>query len=59
MESHPKDNANYGWIQHMIHHLAPNGKLGIVLSNGSLSSTTSGEGKIEKILLKMILLKAL
>ena len=48
----PKGNANYGWIQHMIHHLAPNGKLGIVLANGSLSSTTSGEGKIRENIIK-------
>ncbi|MDR2830480.1 MAG: type I restriction-modification system subunit M [Methanobrevibacter sp.] len=48
----PKGNANYAWIQHMIHHLAPNGKLGIVLANGSLSSTTSGEGKIRENIIK-------
>ena len=48
----PKGNANYGWIQHMIHHLAPNGKIGIVLANGSLSSTTSGEGKIRENIIK-------
>lgn len=48
----PKGNANYGWIQHMIHHLAPNGKLGVVLANGSLSSTTSGEGKIRENIIK-------
>lgn len=44
----PNGNANYGWIQHMIHHLSPNGKLGLVLANGSLSSNTSGEGEIRK-----------
>ena len=48
----PKGNANYAWIQHMIYHLAPNGKLGIVLANGSLSSTTSGEGKIRENIIK-------
>ena len=40
----PASNANYAWMQHMIHHLAPNGKLGLVLANGSLSSQASGEG---------------
>ena len=44
----PKGNANYAWIQHMIHHLAPNGKIGLVLANGALSSQSSGEGEIRK-----------
>ena len=44
----PVGNANYAWIQHMIHHLAPNGKIGLVLANGALSSQTSGEGEIRK-----------
>lgn len=44
----PAKNANYAWIQHMIHHLAPNGKIGLVLANGALSSQTSGEGDIRK-----------
>lgn len=44
----PKGNANYAWIQHMIHHLAPDGKIGLVLANGSLSTQTSGEGAIRK-----------
>lgn len=44
----PAGNANYAWIQHMIYHLAPNGKIGLVLANGSLSSQTSGEGEIRK-----------
>lgn len=44
-------NANYAWVQHFIHHLAPNGTAGFVLANGALSSNTSGEGDIrEKIL---------
>lgn len=41
----PKGNANYGWIQHMIHHLALNGIAGFVLANGSMSSNQSGEGR--------------
>ena len=44
----PAGNANYAWIQHMIHHLAPNGKIGLVLANGALSTQTSGEGNIRK-----------
>lgn len=44
----PAGNANFAWIQHMIHHLSPTGKMGIVLANGSLSSQTSGEGEIRK-----------
>ena len=44
----PSANANYAWMQHMIHHLAPGGKLGLVLANGSLSSQASGEGDIRK-----------
>ena len=44
----PEGNANFAWIQHMIHHLAPNGKIGLVLANGALSSQTSGEGEIRK-----------
>ena len=44
----PAGNANFAWMQHMIHHLSPNGKIGLVLANGALSSTTSGEGEIRK-----------
>lgn len=44
----PSGNANYAWIQHMIHHLAPTGKIGLVLANGALSTQTSGEGEIRK-----------
>ena len=44
----PKSNANYAWIQHMIHHLAPGGKIGLVLANGALSTQSGGEGEIRK-----------
>lgn len=44
----PTGNANFGWVQHFLYHLAPNGKAGFVLSNGSLSSNTGGEGDIRK-----------
>ena len=48
----PNGNANFAWIQHMIHHLSPKGKVGLVLANGSLSSQTGGEGEIRKNLLE-------
>ena len=41
-------NANFAWVQHMIHHLAPTGYAGFVLANGSMSSNQSGEGEIRK-----------
>ncbi|MGL4483365.1 MAG: N-6 DNA methylase [Anaerovoracaceae bacterium] len=44
----PSGNANYAWMQHMIHHLAPEGKIGLVLANGSLASQSGGEGEIRK-----------
>ena len=44
----PVGNANYAWIQHFIHHLAPNGIAGFVLANGSMSSNQSGEGEIRR-----------
>jgi len=48
----PANNGNYAWIQHFVHHLAPNGVAGFVLANGSLSSKTSGEGEIRKNLVE-------
>ena len=44
----PKGNANFAWVQHFIHHLAPTGTAGFVLANGSMSSSQSGEGEIRK-----------
>ncbi len=44
----PASNANFAWVQHFIHHLAPTGMAGFVLANGSMSSTQSGEGEIRK-----------
>lgn len=44
----PAGNANFAWLQHMIHHLAKNGRIGMVLANGSLSSQSGGEGEIRK-----------
>ena len=48
----PKANANFAWVQHFIHHLAPNGMAGFVLANGSMSSNQSGEGEIRKALIE-------
>lgn len=47
----PEGNANYAWLSHMAHHLAPNGVAGIILANGSLSSNTSNEGVIRSNLI--------
>ncbi|MBA3037370.1 MAG: SAM-dependent DNA methyltransferase [Desulfobacterium sp.] len=44
----PASNANFAWVQHFIHHLAPKGLAGFVLANGSMSSNQSGEGEIRK-----------
>ena len=44
----PAGNANFAWLQHMIFHLAPAGRIGMVLANGSLSSQSGGEGEIRK-----------
>jgi type I restriction enzyme M protein len=48
----PAGNANYAWVQHMVHHLAPAGIAGFVLANGSMSSNQSGEGEIRKNLIE-------
>lgn len=44
----PVGNANFAWLQHMLHHLSTKGTIGLVLANGSMSSNTSGEGDIRK-----------
>ena len=48
----PVGNANYAWLQHIYHHLAPKGTAGVVLANGSMSSNQSGEGDIRKAMLQ-------
>jgi type I restriction enzyme M protein len=48
----PAGNANYAWVQHFIHHLAPTGLAGFVLANGSMSSNQSGEGDIRKAIIE-------
>ncbi len=48
----PKGNANFAWVQHIVHHLAPRGTAGFVLANGSMSSAQSGEGEIRRNLIE-------
>jgi type I restriction enzyme M protein len=48
----PKGNANFAWVQHFLHHLAPQGLAGFVLANGSMSSNQSGEGEIRRALIE-------
>jgi len=48
----PAANANYAWVQHFLHHLAPTGLAGFVLANGSMSSNQSGEGDIRKAIIE-------
>src|SRR5215468_9192095 len=48
----PAGNANFAWVQHIVHHLAPAGVAGFVLANGSMSSNQSGEGEIRKNLIE-------
>jgi type I restriction enzyme M protein len=48
----PQGNANYAWLQHMLYHLKPNGRAGIVLANGSMSSSQNSEGDIRKAMVE-------
>ncbi|VUZ85423.1 XRE family transcriptional regulator [Candidatus Methylomirabilis lanthanidiphila] len=48
----PTGNANFAWVQHIVHHLAPAGVAGFVLANGSMSSNQSGEGEIRRSLIE-------
>lgn len=48
----PAGNANFAWLQHMLHHLAPDGSQALLLANGSMSSTTNNEGEIRKALIE-------
>ena len=48
----PVGNANYAWLQHIHHHLAPNGTAGVVLANGSMSSAQAGEGDIRRAMVE-------
>ena len=55
----PSGNANFAWLQHMLYHLAPNGSMGLLLANGSMSSNTSGEGDIRKALIENDLIECM
>ncbi|EKO5169692.1 type I restriction-modification system subunit M [Vibrio vulnificus] len=55
----PQGNANYGWIQHMLHHLNDNGSMGLLLANGSMSSNTNNEGEIRKALIEADLVECM
>ena len=48
----PSGNANFAWLQNMLYHLAPNGSMGLLLANGSMSSNTNNEGTIRKALIE-------
>ncbi|MFY0991141.1 type I restriction-modification system subunit M [Halomonas sp. C05BenzN] len=48
----PRGNANFAWMQHMLHHLAPAGSMALLLANGSMSSSTNNEGEIRKRLVE-------
>ena len=48
----PASNANYAWLQHIVHHLKANGSAGVVLANGSMSSNSSGEDVIRKAMVE-------
>jgi type I restriction enzyme M protein len=55
----PAGNANFAWLQHMIHHLSDKGRIGMVLANGSLSSQTGNEGEIRRAIIEDDLLEGI
>jgi len=55
----PDGNANFAWLQHMVHHLAPHGCLALLLANGSMSSNTNNEGDIRKALIEADLVECM
>jgi type I restriction enzyme M protein len=48
----PQGNANYAWLQHMLFHLKPTGRAGIVLANGAMSSSQNSEGEIRRAMVE-------
>jgi type I restriction enzyme M protein len=48
----PHGNANYAWLQHMLFHLKPTGRAGIVLANGSMSSSQNTEGDLRRAMVE-------
>ncbi|WP_163388015.1 type I restriction-modification system subunit M [Endozoicomonas acroporae] len=55
----PKGNANFGWMQHMLHHLHDNGSMALLLANGSMSSNTNNEGVIRRKLIEADLVECM
>jgi type I restriction enzyme M protein len=55
----PASNANFAWLQHMVHHLAPNGSMALLLANGSMSSSTNNEGEIRRALIEADLIECM
>ena len=55
----PAGNANFAWMQHMIHHLAPHGSMALLLANGSMSSNTNNEGEIRKAIIEADLVECM
>lgn len=55
----PRGNANFAWIQHMLHHLAPHGSMALLLANGSMSSGSGGEGDIRRALIEADLVECM
>lgn len=55
----PEGNANFAWLQHMVHHLAPQGSMALLLANGSMSSNTNNEGEIRKNLIEADLVECM
>ena len=55
----PRGNANFAWIQHMLHHLAPHGSMALLLANGSMSSVSGGEGEIRRALIEADLVECM
>jgi type I restriction enzyme M protein len=55
----PVGNANFAWMQHMIHHLAPQGSMALLLANGSMSSNTNNEGEIRKGIIEADLIECM
>lgn len=55
----PAGNANYGWLQHMLYHLKPSGRAGIVLANGSMSSSQNSEGDIRRAMVEADVVEAM
>ncbi|SXH62939.1 adenine-specific DNA-methyltransferase [Klebsiella pneumoniae] len=55
----PQGNANFAWMQHMIHHLAPKGSMALLLANGSMSSNTNSEGEIRRAIVEADLVECM